>query len=490
MMTETQPESIDVFLNSFAEEKSLDKRLSALTNLIKKRALHSIREDQRLTSALNDLTELAINAPTADDRLKAVAALARIASVKSLTNNVIKRLSQIFEQPLPALSILKDTDDRYYVATALHHATQDWVASYAAIAIVEERKSEKPRQELGAVLFKKTATLAQIFHFLALAFQQFKPDTKNSGDSVVKRLERVFAAIRPQVVSALTEPGLNAGQCLQEMLRTAFAGINSLETTVVIKKAIEDIAGFIHDIARTQISLVTESSLYGALDVLKSRFSPPEWRYIAENSANLQLVKRDIRDALTLLARQGITDEKLFDQLINVSGSREAAIKVTATIAEQHPELSSEIHDWLKRKRGFKRRELSSGLEESQVFAADPILATLIIDNDQLKNAMANMSGDTLAELRLLEPTLIKPLDSLLARCHAIFNGINDLANKRGLSTHGSIGDCVEYTQKMHELIGGHIQGVRQVKIIQPMIVRQSNDGILSIVIKALVEKV
>lgn len=488
-MTEIKSEQIDLLLNYFADTSSLDEQLAALTELIKKRSLHAVRDDPRLTLGLSHLTQLATNLQTPDDCLRSVAALARIGNVKSLRNNVTDRLLQVFEKPLPALSILKDLDDRYYIATALHHSTQNWVISYAATGIIEEKQGEKLRQELGAVLFKKATTLAQIFNLLAVSLQQFKPDTKNPGDSVVKRLERVFAVIQPQAVSVLIEPGLDAGQCLQNMLRAAFAGANSPETQKIARKAIEDIAGFIHDIARTQISLVTEPSLYAAFDTPKSWFSPPEWRYLAEKSTNLQLVKRDIRDALTLLARQGVTDDHLFDQLVKVSGSREAAVKVTATIAEHHPELSSEIRDWLKGKRSFKRRELSSGLEESQVFAADPLLATLIIDSHQLEKAMINIPDDMLAELRLLEPALIKPLDSLVVRCHAIFNGINALANKRGLGMRGLPGDRVEYAQTTHELVGGHTQGVRQVKIIQPMIVRESSDGTWSIVRKALVER-
>ncbi|MBV5309689.1 hypothetical protein [Chromatium okenii] len=489
-MTETKSEQIDLLLNSFADASSLNERLAALTELIKKRSLHAVRDDPRLTSGLNDLTQLATNPQTPDDCLRSVAALARIGNVKSLRNNITKRLLQVLEKPLPALSILKDPEDRYYIATALQYSTQNWIISYAATGIIEEKQGEKLRQELGAVLFKKATTLAQIFHLLAISLQQFKPDTKNPGDAVVKRLERIFAAIRPQAVSVLIEPSLDAGQYLQNMLRAAFAGANPPETQEIAKKAVEDIAGFVHDIARTQISLVTESSLYAAIDTPKSWFLLPEWHYIAEKSTNLQLVKRDIRDALMLLAKQGVMDDNLFEQLVKISGSREAAVRVTSTIVESHPELNTEICNWLKGKRNLKRREVFSGIEESQVLSADPVLATLIIDNHQLNNALVNISDDILAELRLLEPTLIKPLDSLIARCHAVLNDVNALATKRGLAMQGLPGDRVDYTQAAHELVGGHVQGVRQVKIIQPMIVRENADGNLNIVRKALVEKV
>lgn len=476
-------------LAQFAAAASLDERLAALADLIKQRALHAARDDPRLASGLEYLAELARHRLGPEDCLRAVAALARIGTVKSLAGRTAKFLSRALEQSLPSLSLMKDPDDRYYVASTLHHTKQEWAIEYAAIGIVEEKQAEKSRQELAVVLFKRTRTLAQVFGLLVTALRSFKPETKNPGDSVAKRLERILAAIRVQAVSARIEPGSDTGRYLQDMLRAAFAGVGAPETNEVAEKTVEEIAGFVHDIARTQISLVAEASLYAALDTPKAWFTPPEWRYIAEKSPNLQLVTRDIRDALMLLAKQGATDTKLFDQLTKASGSRDAAVRLTAAIAEGHPELDVETRVWLQDGGKLVRRPAMGGLEESQALSADPLLATLMMDSLRLADALTGISEDAQAELRLLEPALAEPLNSLITRCRTVLNGVDALAGKRGLRLSGQTGDLAEYSQMAHELIGGHAQGVRKVKIVQPMIVREGADGNLSLVRKALVEK-
>lgn len=479
-------------LDRFAVAASFDARLVALAELMKKRVLHAVRDDPRLGAGIDDLVRLATDSRAPDESLRAIAALARIGTIKSLAGKIGKQLAKVLENPLPTLAILKDPDDRYYVATALHQATptQDWILDYAATEVVEEKQAEKSRQELVLVLFKRATTLAQVFHLLVTALKRFRPETKNPGDSVAKRLERILVAIRPQAVSVLIEPGSDTGQCLQDMLRAAFAGAGSPETPEVAKKTVEEIAGLLHDIARTQISLVAEPSLYAALDTPKMWFSPPEWRYIAEKSANLQLVTRDIRDALTLLAKQGATDRDLFDQLVKASGSREAAVRLTVAIAEQHPELATETRDWLQSGGNLKRRQVLGGLEESQALAADPLLATLMMDSCQLSDALTGVSDDARAELRLLEPSLAEPLDCLVARCRTVLNGVDALAGKRRLCVDGRKGEAVDYSPTVHELIGGHIQGVRRVKIVQPMIVRERVIGTRDVIRKALVEKI
>jgi hypothetical protein len=489
-MADTKLNAVGAQLERFATAASLDERLISLADLIKQRALHAAREDVRLSAGLEHLARLAETREVADDCLRAIAALARIGTVKSLTARTSKILSRSLEQPLPSLSLLKDPDDRYYVASALHQTTQNWMIDYAASAVVEEKQAEKSRQELVAVLFRRAASLAGIFQLLVFALKRFKPATKNPGDSVARRLERILAAIRPQAVSVLIEPGAGTGQSLHAMLSAAFSGAGKPETLEVSKKIVEEIAGLVHDIARTQISLVAESSLYDALDIPKAWFSPPEWRYIAEKSPNLRLVTRDIRDAVTLLAKQGKTDRELFEQLIKASGSQDTALKLAATIVEQHPDLDAETSAWLKAGGKSLRRSTLAGMEESRELSADPVLANLMMDGHQLHEALSGLSEDTWTELRLLEPGLTAPLESVVTRCRVVLNDVDALARKRNLIFRHEPGELVDYSQVAHELIGGHKQGIRRVRIVQPMIVREGVDGAGGVVRKALVEKV
>lgn len=488
-MAEQISEDIAGLLDIFVSADSLDDRLTALTELIKRRALHAVREDARLDSGMSSLGGLAADSPSDEQRLRAVAALSRIGTVKSLVSKVEGILYSVLEKPLPDIASLKDPDDRYYVAKALHVGKADWIPTYTATGIVEEKQAETARQELVSVLFKRFDDLAQVFRLLADSLKSFTPETKNSGDSVAKRLERILAAVRPQAVAALMEPGEHTGQCLQDMLQAAFSGARFPETQDVAEKALEEIAGLIHDIARTQLSLVTEPSLYAVLDIPKRWFSTPIWRYIAEKSTHLNLVRRDIRDALTLLAKQDVTDVALFNQLVTASGSRESAIKITASIAKRHPELSGDTRAWLRGGGKLNRRPILGVFEESRELSADPFLATLMANIAQLQEALSGISEDTQTELRLMEPSLAEPLDVLFNQCRTVIHDVEALATKRGLQVKGGKGDVVDYSPAIHELIGGHLQGIRKVRIVQPMIQREGLEGGEMVVRKALVDK-
>jgi hypothetical protein len=487
-MGDQKPKTAGDLLERFANAESLDARLSALAELIKNRGLHGAREDERLGSGMDYLGRLAADPQGREQRLRAVGALARIGTVKSLAKRTEALLAQALQHPLPALAALKDPYDRYYVANALRRSRQDWIVDYVAVGAVQERQAEKSRQELVGVLFERSDTLAQVFSRLASGLKAFVPETKNPGDSVAKRVERILAAIRPQAVSVLIDPGTDAGQCAQDMLRAAFTGARSPETPEVALKTIEEIGGLLHDIARTQIALVAEPSLYAALDLPRGWVSAPEWRYIAEKSLSFQLLTRDIREALTLLAKQGKTDDALFEQLIKASGSREAAAKIATSIAERHPDIDHETREWLTGGSRSRRRPQREALEESRELSADPILANLMIDGHNLREALAGISDDTTTELRVLEPALAEPLDLLLVRCRAMLSGLDALATKRGLNLHGRSGELVEYSQSVHELIGGHVQGVRQVEVVQPLVVRESAAGGSAVIRKALVK--
>lgn len=489
-MPKSKAEALTALLDQFSRADSLDERLAALPELIKLRALHAARDDARLDAALGYLGSLAARPQVAEERLRAIAALARIATVKSLAKKVEGILHNALDIPVPELGLLKDPDDRFYVASALHCGNGDWVAEYAATWVVEEKQAEKTRQELVLVLFKKLPTLAQVFQALAVKLKAFRPETKNPADSVARRLERILQALRPQTIALLMEPGEDTGRLIHEMLRAAFSGSGCPETPKVAQKIIEEIGGLLHDIARTQISLVVEASLYAALDVPRAWFSLPEWRYLAEKSANLRMVAHDIREALTLLAKQGVTDSDLYEQLAKASGSREAAARITGMIAKQHPEIDEETRAWLSTGGRAARRSVHGAFDESRRLSADPVLATLMVDGAQLRESLTGLPEDLRAELRLLEPGLVAPLDTLVTRCRAVLSDVDALATKRGLQFRWKKGDVVDYAPLVHELVGGPAQGIRKVKVVQPMVLREGADGTETVVRKAVVDKI
>lgn len=476
-------------LDAFGSAETFEERRTALVELSKKRVFTMAKDDQRLKAGIEYLADMATDSQDAEERLIAVALLSRLASVKSLLKWIAEILSSALSIPLPALITLNDPDDRYYVASALHHADHAWIFKYAASGVVREKQGKKAREELVSVLFERAEVLEDVFQILVPELKKFKPETKNIADSVAKHIENILSAIRPKAISVLIDPGNDVGNVLQQMLRAAFTGAGSPESQEVAVKTIEEIAGLLHDIARTQISLVTEPSLYSAIDVPKSWFSAPEWSYMAEKSPNLQLLSRDVKSALTLLAKQGVTDIDLFAQMIKICGSRQAATKIAREIVKQHPEFDTDTATWLRAGGKSKSGSTLGAMEESQELSSDSLIANLMVDSNQLRELLTGISEDAQTELRLIEPDIANIVTTLVARCRAVTNDVDALTAKRDLTSRGIIGDIVEYSQIIHELIGGHLQGVRKVKIVQPMIERKNAQGAIVVLRKALVEK-
>lgn len=489
-MNTSSEAAISKLLDQFSGGKILDDRLDALPELITRKALHGLRDDPKFASALRHLGELAASGTDDEARLRSIAALSRISKVKSLSKTTVAFLASALTEPLPDLTLLKDSDDRYYVASALPWSKEQWILEYAGNWAVQEKQAEKSRRALIEVLFRQLPSLAAVFEALAWHLKALKPETKNPGDSIARRLERVIQALRPTAVNELIDPGLDAGQRLQEMLRAAFSGVGRPESLEDTKSVINEIGALLHDVARTQIALVADASLYGALDVPRAWMKPPEWGYLAEKSPSLRLVAKDIRDALTLLAKQGVTDSQLYEQFVSACGSRESALAHAAEIADQHPEIDESTRQWLRAGGKVKQRATPAALDESRELSADPVLGELMIDAEQLREGLAGISDDLRSELRILEPSLAEPIDVLANRCRAVLSDITAIASKRQLVIRGEKGDVVEYSPALHELAGGYRQGVRKVRIVHPMVLRQSATTASDIVRKALVEEV
>jgi hypothetical protein len=67
-----------------------------------------------------------------------------------------------------------------------------------------------------------------------------------------------------------------------------------------------------------------------------------------EKSQAIKWIRVDISEALLILAKQGLADNKLLDLLTVAYGSTEAANKITIQIAESNSGIPADVKSWLK----------------------------------------------------------------------------------------------------------------------------------------------
>ncbi len=480
---------VEPLLKAFEAAQTMKERQDALRELMKRRAVDGAKSDTRFLTGI--ARSLAVATEEAGgERLLAIAILGRIAAVvKSMRDDIDRGIANALASPIPPLSELGDADDRHYVAKALHAVRAEWVSDYLAASIISEEFGEKVREELADALLSRAPNISTALSKLVGPLRQFCPETESPGDSVGKRLKRIIAALRPKMVGALAEPGDDLGGRLRDVFLAAFHGTRAPESLAVAEEAAEEAAGLVHDLVRTQFTLVTDASVYASLEVPRSWFPKGFWPRFAGKSPAVALIKKDISDAISLLAKQSVTDPALLEQLAALVGSKEEAAKITTQIAEKHPEFDAEVREWLRLGGRIRLRSGSALLEESRELSADPLLAGAMLDAERVKEGMAAISEDIIGELRVFEPALGANVNTLISRSNALIQAVQRLADKRGLRVRGRPGEVVEYAPIAHELTGGHKAGIRWVRIVWPLVERLTPGGAGEVILKAVVEE-
>ena len=478
---------IEAALQTFSGAAPMEQRIRGLKELMKGGAIHAVRDDPRFAKGIDDAVWEVRSAGDPKQMLLALSVVARIASrLKAKRNELGRKLAAELQAPLPNLSELSDAEDRAYAAQALKWASGDWVVPYLARAIVEEESGERARSELTRALLDKSSDLASAFDALRKPLAEWTPETEAPGDSAAKRLKRILAAVRRELLLTERPTGSDVGSVIEGLVGDAFRNTGQPTSPEVSADITAEIALTLHDLVRTRFSLAAEASTYWALRVLSRWFLERRWPEDAR--AALETLSRDIGEAIALLAKQGITDDELLKSLALVRGSREGALQITSRMAERMTGLPKEVSEWLRRGRVRARVQGTELIAESSQLAADPALALLLIDSRRLVQMLDGPGQDLLNEVRIFEPSLEADTETLLSRAKALAEGLRALASKRSLRVRGEPGETVDYSPVEHEGIAGPITGTRHVRIIRPLVERVRSDSIAEIVIKAAVE--
>jgi hypothetical protein len=199
----------------------------------------------------------------------------------------------------------------------------------------------------------------------------------------------------------------------------------------------------------------------------------------------MTLLRSDISEALRLLVRAGITDDALFEKLVQAVGSPQAAREIARKIAEEVPGLPGHVQNWLL---GTAPRRDSSLATESQQRSVDEIIADLLIDSVMLSEKAETAERDVLPEIMVVVPRLANSMVSLVRQCESTLQTLRYIAEKRSLRVRGKVGEEVDFSPLEHEMVGGPVPGVRRVRVVRPVVEAMSHDGVARIVRKGLVE--
>lgn len=472
-------------LKRFSGGVDLESRLKALQQLINKRVVASVKKSPDFLSGMQFLSETALNG-SSEARIRAIAFVSKVWSISGMESAQSYLKNGSLDVEIAPLDSLSDSGERSYVAKALALSEAGWVRHYAAVWTVRET-GPAVRRELANLLVGASTTLEDVFVELAMELKRYRPTTKNPGDSTAKRLATVLESLREPLVTNLLEPGDRAGEALSTLLSNAFYGVPAPESRDQSDALAHHVGGLVHDVARTQLLLTVDPSLYSCLGIFRRWYETVEWRYLASKDTNLQLVVRDIRTAILLLAKQGVTDAELLKVLVQTIGSKDLAQSALVEQIERNLGLEPRIEAWLRSMGQDVERQ--SAAQDAEALSADAWIATLMLDGNEAAELLEDVVAASLPDLELVEPKHAARVQRLLQKVRRVLGGVRSLATKRLLQFEGVPGDIEEFSPSKHDLGDSSELGVRNVKIRTPAVVRDAPGG-RTWVRKAIVEKV
>ncbi|MCC6263995.1 MAG: hypothetical protein IT169_10490 [Bryobacterales bacterium] len=473
-------------LDSFARGASPEEQSRALSSLMKLRKLHQAAKEPDFEIGLATLSRAAAEPTNSEARLIAVAALSRIGSlVKPLQKKVSVHLTSSLTNPLGDLQLINDPDDRYYVASLWRLAGAPWLAEYLAKGAIHEEGSERVRLECLEGLLSNSEDLASTLKHLSSPLRRLSFDTERPGDSKARRARRILEGLRTVYASSTKDPGEDVGSIFKGFLTDCFVHDGLPTDSSLLNEVAEESLGMVHQFIRARFPLATAHETYSALEVARGWYREVDWLSFAEQSAAASLVSRDLTDALEMLVRAGVSDEKLFSMLVVSAGGERWARAQTKELLQRLPGLPDELAQWLS---GIQPRKKSTLAAESQMLAFDETLGDLLISGQRLGAMAERVQSDALPEITVMSPQSALSVESLLGGVRSMVNALDGITKVRELSIRGKAGDIVEFTPLEHEVVAGSIAGVRTVRLIRPAVDAPGASGGRRILRKALVE--
>lgn len=480
-------------IHDFFSAHNVSDRFRALLELSKNRKqIHEAAKSPNFIAILESFFEDALSNRAPEDMLMAAAAVARVSSViRSQRKNMEIIAKKYLVEQLPPPEIMQNPDDRYYIAKTCRMISAAWLPDYLAHAAIEEENAERARTEYVAGLFKSVGNLHIAFDMLSQKFTIWRTRTEKPAETAARRLKRILSSVRPALMEYGGEITPDAGKSLAVMLQAPFQrGVEVLEQEIR-KELASEVAEIIHHLTRSRFSLATDPATYEAISVVKRWFPQYRWVDFADRSASVQKVTFDLLEGMTLLARQGITHNAMFDCLTVVLGTEDSARRKTAELGRSIASIPDDVRQWLIKGQTADDRKPPEATDlalRSAEQRENLSLASLLLDIERLDRRTMLIQRECLAELEVLDSNISKEINKYLEQARATIDGVRSFCNERGLRVRGKTNDVVEYSPIDHEVITGLTQGIRNVRLIEPVVEKISKTGVPSVVRKGLVE--
>jgi hypothetical protein len=412
------------------------------------------------------------------EQLLAIALVVRISElVKGNLKKIAARiLQQALIQPPEPLRIVSDTSHlpaeakqseiRENVALALTYASGAWIVPYVSEALAQEDKSQRCRLELCRQLATREARLSE---WMVLLIKQNWSSASDRASRLRDLYIAIYSTLREKrgsiIVDGKTAPLL--AELMQKIVHVPSRGALPPRLLDASIASIE----LLDEILAADFSLIAEPNSYEPLDVV-ARWWPIASFPSALESAMGPIVRK-LASVIRMRARMGQRSETLGLRLRQALGKQGSTEAILNSIASSETGLDPAIDDWL---RGRQR-------EPSATATAAVSLLSSASSRETVK-LLAPLALDC-AEAAAL---VAKDTDSQASvELRRVCNRVQAIMLELGIAISGRTGEIVEYSPTVHRMADGLVPKELLVRIVRPMVVRNSSDGSQDIVEKAVV---
>ena len=488
-------------LASAVDALDLD-RFSRLLATVPDNRIASLGKEGQFHEALRSLARLATQGSEPIDRLNALALLGKAESTVQRREKAVENAVRAALRKEPPRLVLNgasalDFNARRYIAEMLDRAEGDWVAAYAAQALLDEDRSDHARLSFAQVVCDRADTLEAAFELItAIAPKSLHaaPGKKDSALARARRIARLLPAISEAVRQATTETGDELDARIQPLFQALVFRFDrptiGLEGEQAGGAAVAASLTFLATLVRTRFSISGSAETYSPVSSLRRWWKGSTWPEEAAEAVGR--LERSVIEAITLQARIGRPPRELLSVWLTLSGDRRSVESRLKKIAEV-PGLDEDVRAWLlaggssPAPRFTSDHAIESGLRD-----ADQLIAAAAIRAERSRRRLEQVNAETLPAVRS-RPDLVGEAVKLTQFVNDVRALLDDLASvfrRRSLDLFGVAGELVPSDPTRHETRDGRLIDTATVKVQTPGVVRRLATGNEAVVTKAIVEMV
>jgi hypothetical protein len=338
---------------------------------------------------------------------------------------------------------------------------------------VEEEQGEKARAELIGALMARSSSLSSFVSLLAEAIENVSPETDAPGDSLARRITRILAAWRPALLDSELSIGRELGAAIRSLIEGSLKRVGLPRDEKAQVEMTEEVALSLHDVVRTRFSVASEPELFDVLKFCRRLLGDGAWP--SELRKPLDLLVKDVSEALVMLGHKGVQDQALFNLLLVLCSYPERAAAVGRELSASHPELDEDVRYWLEHGRNRDVRASSEVAVETVAREADGAIGLALDEARRTRSLIEKVKSEVVAALEVYEPALKPHVEEILARAVATSVQLDQAARKRRIGLLGEVGEEIDFAPKFFDAIGP-LSGSRAI-VRRSAVVRLRSDG-------------